>query len=270
MPEWLNFLDSLLLIALAISGIIGYTRGFIKEFFAITAWFIAAFFVKFLTPVLEPFVIEGLGADKGNVWSSTISYSLSFFFCIVIISWLSSRISQKLHASNFKNIDRSLGFLFGLIRGLLIVSVFFIGVLFFSANAKSKPSWISENAKSKPIIEATVKFVSIFFPETELFDSINEIISGEAEGFDKDKAINTVIQNSGSITSKILPGNISEGDNKSQINQEIIDINSNDFNNLIPNLSGEESYSDEEIEGLESMIKKLQELEAIEQELIND
>jgi membrane protein required for colicin V production len=60
-------------------------------------------------------------------------------------------------------LDRTLGFLFGLARGLIIVVVAF---LFFAwlVPAKTQPSWVA-NAKSKVVLQSTGDWLMSMLPD---------------------------------------------------------------------------------------------------------
>ena len=66
-----------------------------------------------------------------------------FLGTLIIVSVLTVRISDMILDSRIGALDRTLGFLFGLARGLLIVVVAFV---FFDwlVPAKSQPTWVSE------------------------------------------------------------------------------------------------------------------------------
>ncbi len=54
-----------------------------------------------------------------------------FVLSLVILSLMSRRISKKVKESPLNAVDRSLGFLFGLLRGALIVCIAYIGLGMF-------------------------------------------------------------------------------------------------------------------------------------------
>ena len=62
------------------------------------------------------------------------------------------RISDKILDSRVGALDRTLGFLFGLTRGLIIVAVAYI--FFDWLVPKQQPTWIA-NAKSRVVLQAT-------------------------------------------------------------------------------------------------------------------
>ena len=86
-----------------------------------------------------------------------------FLVTLLIVSVLTVRISDMILDSRVGALDRTLGFLFGLGRGLLIVVVAF---LFFAwlVPDRSQPEWV-RNAKSKVVIKSTGEWLKGMLPE---------------------------------------------------------------------------------------------------------
>jgi membrane protein required for colicin V production len=80
-----------------------------------------------------------------------------------VVSVITVRISDMILDSRIGALDRTLGFLFGLARGLLIVVVAF---LFFSwlVPEKQRPDWVS-NAKSRVVLQGTGDWLMSLLPD---------------------------------------------------------------------------------------------------------
>lgn len=261
MPDWLNFLDFLFVLVMVLSGIFAYVRGFTKEMFAISSWFIAAFLVKFLFPLLEPLVISGFGGE-GSIWSSTVTYSVSFFLCIVLISFFANKLSRRIGDSDLKNVDKSLGVVFGIVRGVFIMAIFYISVLWFISDPAKKPSWMKKEAKSAPAIKYSVHLVSKLFPESEDFDRIKNILEGEDEGFDMNKMVGKNLGNTG-----MLIKNLKDVEKYGDLGIAV-ENDSADFDSMFNNITKETTYTEEEIKNLEDYLKKIDKLDKIEGEFL--
>jgi membrane protein required for colicin V production len=86
-----------------------------------------------------------------------------FLGTLIIVSVLTVRLSDMILDSRIGALDRTLGFLFGLGRGLIIVVVAF---LFFDwlVPQKSQPSWVS-GAKSKVVLTSTGDWLKSLLPD---------------------------------------------------------------------------------------------------------
>ena len=69
---------------------------------------------------------------------------------LIVISFITTRIADFIIDSRVGALDRTLGFLYGAARGILVVAV---GLLFFNwLVGTNQPGWVA-NAKSRPLLE---------------------------------------------------------------------------------------------------------------------
>jgi membrane protein required for colicin V production len=155
-----TLLDLVLLGVMLISALLAMVRGFMREILSIAAWGAAAvstlYFYPRLLPVAKSYFnndIVAAGAVVGGVFLGTL----------LIVSIVTVRISDMILDSRIGALDRTLGFLFGLGRGLIIVVVAF---LFFDwlVPAKSQPVWVT-GAKSKVVLQSTGQWLMAMLPD---------------------------------------------------------------------------------------------------------
>lgn len=86
-----------------------------------------------------------------------------FIGTLIVVSIITVRISDMILDSRIGALDRTLGFLFGLARGLLIVVVAF---LFFSwlVPDKQRPDWVT-GAKSRVVLQGTGDWLMALLPD---------------------------------------------------------------------------------------------------------
>src|SRR5690606_29253918 len=82
---------------------------------------------------------------------------------LVVISIVTMRFSDVVLESRVGALDRTLGFLFGLLRGFVLVV---IAYLFFAwlVSPAQRPGWV-QNARSLPLIVATGDYIRSILPE---------------------------------------------------------------------------------------------------------
>jgi membrane protein required for colicin V production len=135
---------------LAISGLFATYRGFLNETLSIVAYAVAAVGAVVLAPLLKPLAHSFVGPD----W---LAYGLSlvglFLALLIPLSFISFRISESVQGSPIGPLDRSLGFVFGVGRGLVIVGAAYL-VFSQLAPPKDHPDWIKD-ARLLPVIKGT-------------------------------------------------------------------------------------------------------------------
>ena len=112
----LTIVDCVVLGILLISGVIAWHRGFLKETLSVSAWLIAALAAVFVWPITKPFA---RALVNPNFVADILALIGVFFILLIPISFVSFRLSELVRGSRAGPLDKSLGFVFGLARGLL-------------------------------------------------------------------------------------------------------------------------------------------------------
>ena len=135
-------------------------RGFMREILSIAAWVIAAVATVYSYGRLIPMAKSYFNND---VVAAAAVIGGVFLGTLLIVSVLTVRVSDMILDSRVGALDRTLGFLFGLGRGLLIVVVAF---LFFDwlVPAKAQPAWV-QSAKSKVVLQSTGDWLKGLLPD---------------------------------------------------------------------------------------------------------
>jgi membrane protein required for colicin V production len=156
----ITWLDFLLLGVMLISGLLAMIRGFMREVLSIAAWAAAAVATILLYSRLLPVAKANISNDMlatGAVVGGV------FLITLLLVSIITVRISDMILDSRIGALDRTLGFLFGLARGLVIVVVAF---LFFSwlVPGNKQPEGV-RNAKSRVVLENTGEWLQALLPQ---------------------------------------------------------------------------------------------------------
>ncbi|HEY2755593.1 MAG TPA: CvpA family protein, partial [Pseudolabrys sp.] len=152
--------DILLLVVMLISGLLAMIRGFMREILSIAAWGIAALVTLYSYAKLLPTAKQYFNND---MVATAVTVGGVFLLTLLIVSIITVRISDMVLDSRVGALDRTLGFLFGLGRGLIIVVVAF---LFFAwlVPTKAQPSWV-QNAKSRVVLQSTGQWLMSMLPD---------------------------------------------------------------------------------------------------------
>jgi membrane protein required for colicin V production len=156
----ITWLDLLLLGVMLISGLLAMIRGFMREVLSIAAWATAAVATVLLYHRLMPVAKASISSD---ILASAAVIGGVFLVTLLVVSIITVRISDMILDSRIGALDRTLGFLFGLGRGLIIVVVAF---LFFAwlVPTNRQPDGV-RLAKSRVVLENTGEWLQALLPQ---------------------------------------------------------------------------------------------------------
>ena len=141
---------------LVASAIWGAWRGLVYELLAIANWLVAAA----LTGLLAPLVAEWVPFLAGNgLLAVSVRYVVVFVVFIFVGGFIASFVRRVISNSGLRPAARSLGAIFGLVRGVLVLSVltFLVFAFGFQAEAWWQSSvgahWLSAGLQTlKPLL----------------------------------------------------------------------------------------------------------------------
>ena len=156
----ITLLDGILIGVMLISAILAMIRGFMREILSIAAWILAALATLYSYSKLLPYAKSYVNND---IVATGVVVAGTFLLTLLLVSVVTVRFSDMVLDSRVGALDRTLGFLFGLARGLIIVVVAF---LFFDwlVPSKTQPPWVA-NAKSKVVLQGTGDWLKSMLPD---------------------------------------------------------------------------------------------------------
>jgi len=106
-----------------ISAVYAMFRGLVHETLAIIDWLVAGYAAVRLTPLLQPFVHGRISPP----WLEWMVVAAGVFLLVYLpLAFASRRIAQAVRKSRVGMVDRVFGLVFGVGRGLVIVSIAYI------------------------------------------------------------------------------------------------------------------------------------------------
>jgi len=183
----ITFVDIVFLFVVIVSAIMAYGSGFVSEAFGLASWIGAAAVAKLGYPYLEPIFTETFGITGALVKIS--SYVTVFVISVLLFSFFRRWVSNTMEGSMLSEADKSLGVLFGAVRGVVVVAILFIGMLWFIPNPSDRPAWASQG-RSQPLIRVTALLIVKLLPSEGSFAHIVDIVGAavgknEGETFEK-------------------------------------------------------------------------------------
>jgi membrane protein required for colicin V production len=155
-----SYLDLGLIVVVLISAFLAMLRGLTREVLAIASWGAAALAAIYLHPLALPYVKPYIAKD---VIALAVAAAAVFFVTLIVVSLITVKLSDAILDSKVGAIDRSLGFLFGAVRGLLLCVIAFV---FFNwlVPAQTQPGWV-KTARMKPLLQATGDRLMAILPD---------------------------------------------------------------------------------------------------------
>ncbi|MGH6794605.1 MAG: CvpA family protein [Methylocella sp.] len=160
-----SYLDLGLIAVVLISALLAMLRGFTREVLAIASWGAAAVAAIYLYPLVLPYVkgpeSHPYIANKNIALGA--SAAAVFFVTLIAVSLITIKLSDVILDSKIGALDRSLGFLFGAVRGLLLCVIAFV---FFNwlVPAQTQPLWV-KTARMRPLLQVTGDQLMAILPE---------------------------------------------------------------------------------------------------------
>jgi len=141
-------LDGIVILVTFLSAVLAMVRGLSRELLSLLSWVLAAVFAYLLyKPALS---IVGSFVHNPKI-ALILAIAGLFFIALIILSVISMKFADMVIDSRIGALDRTLGFVFGIVRSLVILA---IAVLFLNVLIKpdEQPVWIAQ-AKSKPLLD---------------------------------------------------------------------------------------------------------------------
>lgn len=155
-----TYLDIGLAAIMLISALLAMVRGFVREVLSIASWALAAIATWYAFPRLLPIAQTQV---SNELIAKAIVIAGVFLTVLVVVSLITIKISDAILDSKIGVLDRTLGFAFGLGRGLVIVVVAFA---FFTwlVPGPNRPDWVTR-AKSYALLEQTKDWLIAQLPQ---------------------------------------------------------------------------------------------------------
>ena len=156
----INGVDIVVGLVLLISALIAWGRGFVHEVLSVASWIGAIFATIHGYPHLKPYMRELITMELA---ADFVSGVLLFIVSLAVFSFVTGFIAKRVQESALNTLDRSLGFMFGVLRGAVLVCLAYIAVEWM-APPKEQPEWL-RTARVMPLVEAGADLLEALVPE---------------------------------------------------------------------------------------------------------
>ena len=127
--EGFTIIDGVVALIIVLSGLLAYSRGFMREVLAIAGWVAAAVLAFIFAPQAVPLVKEipvvGDFLRDSCELSVITGFAAVFAIALIVVSIFTPLFSSLVQRSALGGLDQALGFFFGIARGILLVAIAF-------------------------------------------------------------------------------------------------------------------------------------------------
>jgi membrane protein required for colicin V production len=112
--------DYVVLAIIAVSAIIGLFRGFLREAISLVSWIVALWVAWRHSDLVTPYLGGALASEPFRTWAARVLITIAILLLGTLVGMLAT---QFMRVSMFSGFDRFLGFVFGLLRGAVVLGV---------------------------------------------------------------------------------------------------------------------------------------------------
>jgi membrane protein required for colicin V production len=142
----LTYLDVGVIALCAISGLLAMYRGLVREVLSIVSWVLAAaataYFLLFHKDVAKS---AAEGFFQNEMLAQFAIGVLIFVVVLILVHFITIRISDTVLESRIGMIDRVFGLAFGIARGYLLVAIALAGLTYLLGGDKAMPDWVAKS-----------------------------------------------------------------------------------------------------------------------------
>ncbi len=155
-----NAADLIVIAILLVSALLAFSRGFVRELLSVVVWMGAIFATLYGFSYVKPYARQWISID----WLADAAGGAAIFIATLIaLTLISNMLTSQVRDSALGAVDRSLGFLFGLFRGVIIVCLAYLLIAWILPK-EEQPEWL-RSARTIPLVEEGAGLLLQLAPE---------------------------------------------------------------------------------------------------------
>ena len=172
----INWADYVIIAIIIVSTLVSIIRGFIREVLSLATWvvaFIVAF--SFCDKLADAFIAY----TENSSLRFAIAFAILFLVTLILGGLIAHLISILISKARLNLADRSLGMIFGFMRGIIVIGVL---LLLVQMVMPERPAWCKESY-FVPHFQKLVDYLHGFFPidNNNLEEQVDAVIAPESE-----------------------------------------------------------------------------------------
>ena len=151
-------LDYIIIAIILLSAVTGLVRGFLKEVCSLVTWILAIWLAWQFGPSVAPYLGGALEREPYGLWAGR---AIVFVVVLVAGAIIGFAVDHFIRLSLFSGLDRLLGFLLGLLRGVVITG--FVIILAQTVRLDSEGWW--QRSKLVPVVTPVATLLRVVVGE---------------------------------------------------------------------------------------------------------
>jgi membrane protein required for colicin V production len=156
----MNMVDLLVLGIVGISALLGLSRGLVREILGLGSWLTAGYAAFRIGPSVMPMTREAIGNPD---IADPAAYAITFVVLLIVLSLLANLVGRIVQLSALGGLDRTLGLVFGILRGIAVLIAAYIPLALMLPPEKWPPAALQ--ARSLPWIYAGAVWAAAKVPQ---------------------------------------------------------------------------------------------------------
>ena len=152
-------LDIFVFLTVGGAAIIGFVRGFTHEVLALLAWVAGIVALKLFHAPLTEALVDPVGTQRG---AAVLTFALLFLPTYIVVKLFARAVGGRTRRSVLGPFDRVLGGGFGMVKGLIGATLFFLianfGTDIVYGSRAPRPEWMT-SSHSFPLLNASARSV---------------------------------------------------------------------------------------------------------------
>ncbi|ALJ35251.1 CvpA family protein [Azospirillum brasilense] len=167
----INPADLAVIVVLLLAALLAFTRGMVAEVLSVAAWVGAALITLNALPHVLPIAQTYIHVEMAAYAASAVAL---FVVSLVVLTILGRVVSRGVQNSGLSALDRSLGFVFGLLKGAILASVAYLFFAWLVPNPAEHPAWL-QNAKTRPMLVSGAAMIYEVMPDSLRKDGLGQM-----------------------------------------------------------------------------------------------
>ena len=155
-----NAADLIVIAILLVSALLAFSRGFVRELLSVVVWMGAIFATLYGFSYVKPYTRQWISVD---ILADAAAGVAIFVTTLIALTLISNVLTGQVRDSALGAVDRSLGLLFGLFRGVIIVCLAYLLIAWILPK-EEQPEWL-RSAATIPLVEEGAGLLLQLVPE---------------------------------------------------------------------------------------------------------
>ena len=167
-----NPIDILVALVMIVSALLAFSRGAVREILGVGAWVGAALATVFGFQHVRPYARDIIDYE---LVADAAAGLVIFVLALIILTVISQLVAGRIQRSKLGALDRTLGIIFGLLRGAILVCLAYM-MFIWAVSEDDRPEWVDQ-ARTMPYIKQGADAIRAIVPRDTLEDAESRVKS---------------------------------------------------------------------------------------------